>query len=75
MTPADTRRLLLLATLWGGSFLFIRVAVPVLGPVVTVKLTACAIILVGTGFVTGFTPRFPRLRRQKQSAVPTDRVK
>ncbi|MCW3098524.1 MAG: EamA/RhaT family transporter [Chthonomonadaceae bacterium] len=37
MTPADIRRLLLLATLWGGSFLFIRIAVPVLGPVVTVE--------------------------------------
>ena len=35
MRPADLRRLLLLAALWGGSFLFIRVAVHELGPVVT----------------------------------------
>ncbi len=35
MKPADLRRLLLLAALWGGSFLFIRVAVHGLGPVVT----------------------------------------
>lgn len=37
MTSADIRRLLMLATLWGGSFLFIRIAVPVLGPIVTVE--------------------------------------
>jgi drug/metabolite transporter (DMT)-like permease len=37
MTPADIRRLLLLAAVWGGSFLFIRIVVPVLGPVVTVE--------------------------------------
>lgn len=37
MTAADIRRLLLLAALWGGSFLFIRIVVPVLGPVVTVE--------------------------------------
>jgi len=38
MTAADIRRLFLLAALWGGSFLFIRVAVPALGPVVTVAI-------------------------------------
>jgi drug/metabolite transporter (DMT)-like permease len=32
MSPGDTARLLLLAGLWGGSFAFMRVAVPVLGP-------------------------------------------
>jgi drug/metabolite transporter (DMT)-like permease len=38
MKPADVARLLVLAALWGGSFLFIRVAAPVLGPVVLVEL-------------------------------------
>ncbi len=33
MPPRDLARLLLLAGLWGGSFAFIRVAVPVVGPV------------------------------------------
>jgi drug/metabolite transporter (DMT)-like permease len=33
MQPRDAARLLLLAGLWGGSFAFMRVAVPVLGPV------------------------------------------
>ena len=32
MTASDVARLLILAGLWGGSFVFIRVAVPALGP-------------------------------------------
>ena len=32
MSPGDAARLLLLAGLWGGSFAFMRVAVPALGP-------------------------------------------
>ena len=32
MSPRDVARLLLLAGLWGGSFAFMRVAVPALGP-------------------------------------------
>ena len=32
MAPADIARLLVLAGLWGGSFVFIRVAVPAMGP-------------------------------------------
>jgi drug/metabolite transporter (DMT)-like permease len=32
MRPGDAARLLLLAGLWGGSFVFMRVAVPALGP-------------------------------------------
>jgi drug/metabolite transporter (DMT)-like permease len=32
MSPGDTARLMLLAGLWGGSFAFMRVAVPALGP-------------------------------------------
>src|SRR5579883_1329186 len=34
MKPRDSLFLLLLAALWGGSFLFIRLASPVIGPVV-----------------------------------------
>lgn len=36
MRGQDVGRLLLLSALWGGSFIFIRVAAPVLGPVVLV---------------------------------------
>jgi drug/metabolite transporter (DMT)-like permease len=38
MQAGDTGRLICLAAVWGGSFLFIRVAAPVLGPVVLVEL-------------------------------------
>lgn len=38
MRPSDLAELLLLAALWGGSFLFMRVAAPVLGPVWLIEL-------------------------------------
>jgi drug/metabolite transporter (DMT)-like permease len=38
MNAKDVGALLLLSALWGGSFLFIRIAAPVLGPVVLIEL-------------------------------------
>jgi drug/metabolite transporter (DMT)-like permease len=38
MRPADLARLLALAAIWGGSFVFMRVAAPAFGPVVTATL-------------------------------------
>ena len=38
MRPTDLGALMLLGALWGGSFLFIRVAVPALGPFVLMEL-------------------------------------
>jgi len=38
MRHADTARLVLLAAIWGASFLFNRIAAPVLGPVLTAEL-------------------------------------
>ena len=38
MKPADIFRLILLAAIWGGSFIFMRVLAPVLGPVITADL-------------------------------------
>ncbi len=38
MRPADTVRLVSLAAIWGASFLFMRIAAPVLGPVLTAEL-------------------------------------
>ena len=38
MKPADTVRLVALAAIWGASFLFNRIAAPVLGPVVTAEV-------------------------------------
>ncbi len=48
MPPRSIALLLLLAALWGGSFVFMRVAVPALGPVpltfARVALAACALL-------------------------------
>ena len=38
MRLSDIAELLLLAALWGGSFLFMRIAAPVLGPVWLIEL-------------------------------------
>jgi drug/metabolite transporter (DMT)-like permease len=38
MTKLDIAQLLLLAALWGGSFLLIRIAVPVIGPIWLIEL-------------------------------------
>jgi len=38
MKPSDILRLVLLAAIWGGSFIFMRVLAPVLGPVITADL-------------------------------------
>jgi drug/metabolite transporter (DMT)-like permease len=49
MRAVDVARLLALAALWGGSFLFMRVAVPPLGPIATAELRvllAGAVLLV-----------------------------
>src|SRR5215470_14089050 len=49
MKPRDTWALMLLSALWGGSFLCMRVAAPVLGPVVLIEgrvLLAGGILLV-----------------------------
>lgn len=38
MRPVDLFRLLLLAAIWGSSFLFMRLVAPALGPVLTAEL-------------------------------------
>lgn len=38
MTPSHIAQLLILAAIWGGSFLFMRVAAPAAGPVLTAEL-------------------------------------
>ena len=48
MKPVETLALILLAALWGASYLFIRVASPVIGPVLLVEvrlLLAAAVLL------------------------------
>lgn len=48
MRPRDLSELLLLAALWGGSFLFMRIAAPLFGPVPLIELRvglAAAVLL------------------------------
>jgi drug/metabolite transporter (DMT)-like permease len=47
MSPADTLRLLLLSSLWGFSFIFMRVAAPELGPVTLIflRMSLAALLL------------------------------
>ncbi|MEJ7872600.1 MAG: DMT family transporter [Rubrobacteraceae bacterium] len=61
MSAKDLGALVLLGMLWGGSFLFIRVAVPVLGPFVLVELrvSLAALALVLYAVAVG---RVPKLR-------------
>lgn len=78
MRRADTARLLLLAAIWGASFLFMRIAAPALGPVLTAELrTLIAGVALALYFaLTGFNPEYRRWRRQYvivgivSSAVP-----
>jgi drug/metabolite transporter (DMT)-like permease len=55
MRGQDIGRLLLLSALWGGSFIFIRVAAPVLGPVVLVwlRVLIAGILLFGYARASG----------------------
>ena len=55
MRAADYARLFTLAAIWGGSFIFMRVLAPVLGPVSTAGLR----VLIGGGVLLGWF----RLRR------------
>jgi len=59
MTPTTVLMLLTLSALWGGSFLFLRLASPVLGPVLLIELRVllAGLALLGYGLATG------RLRR------------
>jgi drug/metabolite transporter (DMT)-like permease len=78
MRPADTVRLVSLAAIWGASFLFMRIAAPVLGPALTAELrTLIAGVALAAWFaLTGFDPQYRRWGRQYvivgivSSAVP-----
>jgi len=75
---ADTARLVSLAAIWGASFLFMRIAAPVLGPVLTAELrTLIAGIALAAYFAaTGYDPEWRRWGRHYvtvgilSSAVP-----
>ena len=66
MRRADTARLVLLAAIWGASFLFNRITAPVLGPVLTAELrTLIAGVALAVYFAfAGFNPDWRRWGRQ-----------
>jgi len=53
MTTANLLRLFVLAAIWGGSFLFMRIAAPVLGPAVLIecRLLCAGLFLAAVGVV------------------------
>ncbi|MFC5509650.1 DMT family transporter [Massilia jejuensis] len=55
MTTINFLRLLLLAAIWGGSFLFMRIGAPVLGPAVLVeyRVLFAALFLAAVGLLLG----------------------
>jgi len=60
MRPADVLRLATLAALWGGSFLFLRITAPVLGPLFLseARLAIAAAALLACAWLTGGQVRF-----------------
>ena len=66
MQRADAARLVLLAAIWGASFLFTRIAAPELGPILTAALrTLIAGIALAAYFAaTGYRPELRRFARQ-----------
>ncbi|HLN61290.1 MAG TPA: EamA family transporter [Symbiobacteriaceae bacterium] len=58
--------LLFLSALWGGSFLFIRIAAPALGPIVLieVRVLLAGLALLGYAYVTGNLPALRQYWRQ-----------
>jgi drug/metabolite transporter (DMT)-like permease len=62
MTVRDSTRLILLAAIWGASFLFNRITAPLLGPVLTAELrTLIAGVALAIWFAaTGFNPEWRR---------------
>ena len=55
MNTANMLRLVALAAIWGGSFLFMRIAAPVLGPAVLIeyRVLFAALFLAGVAWVMG----------------------
>jgi drug/metabolite transporter (DMT)-like permease len=78
MRLADSIRLVSLAAIWGASFLFMRIAAPTLGPVLTAELRSmiAGVALAAYFLVTGYDPEYRRWARHYvivgilSSAVP-----
>ncbi|HZD19263.1 MAG TPA: DMT family transporter [Burkholderiales bacterium] len=70
MTATDAARLVLLAAIWGASFLFVRIAAPVIGPVATadLRMLIAGAALLAYYAVTGFDAQW-RLRWRQYLAI------
>lgn len=62
MSVGDLAKLVFLASIWGGSFIFLRVAVPEFGPLMTsiLRVTLAAIVLTGFAISTGVPMQWRR---------------
>lgn len=69
MSATDLAKLVFLSAIWGGSFIFLRVAVPELGPLLTatLRITLAGIALTAFATATGVTMDW--LRNLKPFAV------
>lgn len=65
MTQLGAAKILLVGALWGGSFLFIRVAAPQFGPLglMLVRTALAGLVLLGVVRSTGATPHLGDARR------------
>jgi drug/metabolite transporter (DMT)-like permease len=70
VSAADAARLVLLAAIWGASFLFMRIAAPALGPVATadLRMLIAGIALLLYYAVSGFDAQW-RLRWREYLAI------
>jgi drug/metabolite transporter (DMT)-like permease len=66
LRPGDVARLTLLGAIWGGSFLFIRIVSPAIGPVATadLRMLVAGIALVVWFRLAGFDPQWRRWLRE-----------
>ena len=62
MAPIDLAKLIFLAAIWGGSFIFLRVAVPEFGPVLTamLRIVLAGIALMGFALLTSVNMHWRR---------------
>ena len=66
MKPADLARLVSLAAIWGASFLFVRIAAPAIGPVLTadLRMVIAGLALAAYFRAIGFDAQWRRWWRQ-----------
>ena len=66
MTRGDVARLTLLGAIWGGSFLFVRIVSPAIGPLLTadLRMLVAGIALVAWFRLAGFDPQWRRWLRE-----------